>query len=58
MFRIQTITKSTKIPSPTGIQIYGSLLLEIYFSSQEGVARSLLAEFHQISMLQEFPVNF
>jgi hypothetical protein len=57
-FGIQTIVKSIQTPVSIGIQIFGSLLLEIYFSWQEGVARSLLAEFHKIPKFQEFLVNF
>jgi hypothetical protein len=57
-FGIQTIVKSIQTPVSIGIQIFGSLLLEIYFSWQEGVARSLLAKFHKIPKFQEFLVNF
>jgi hypothetical protein len=33
-------------------------LMKIYFSLQYGVARSLLAKFHQNPKFQVFPVNF
>jgi hypothetical protein len=57
-FMIQTIAKSIQIPFSEDIQIFDPLLLEIYFSWQQGVSRSLLAKFLQIAKFQEFPVNF
>jgi hypothetical protein len=56
-FRIQIIAKSIRILFLSEIQIFDPPLMEIDFSMQEGVSRSLLAKFHQNTKSQDFPVN-
>jgi hypothetical protein len=50
-FRFQNIDKSIQIPPSNEIQIFGLLLLEIYFSLQLSVKRNMLAKF-------QVPKNF
>jgi hypothetical protein len=56
--RFQIIKKSIQILFSTGIQLPDLLFIEMYFSVQYGVTRSLLAKFHQIPKFQDFPLNF
>jgi hypothetical protein len=50
--------KSIRISFLSGIQISYPILMEIDFSLQQGVTRSLLDKFHRNPKFQDFPVNF
>jgi hypothetical protein len=50
--------KSIQIPPSQEIQIFELYLLGTYFSLKLGMARSMLAKFHQIPSFQEFLVIF